>query len=286
LAYLGIEAADLDAWQRFGDLVGFDAAREDGALVFRMDERARRIVVSNGPRDDLCFLGWEVESAGDLDLHVRRLQDGGVAVRNGAAEEAQLRAVERFVRFRDPCETPMELAIGARLAGSAFSSLHLKYGFLTGSLGLGHVLIPAGDYLKGERFCRDFLDGVVSDHIIMPVPTGTFAASFLHMNKRHHSIAYVQSPMPRTKRIHHFMVECNEIEDVGRAYDRLKSVGTRFAMTLGQHTNDKQISFYAQTPSGFFMELGAGGVQVDDATWVPTTHAAISLWGHERPPLR
>ena len=53
-----------------------------------------------------------------------------------------------------------------------------------------------------------------------------------------------------------------------------------FGMTLGQHTNDRVLSFYVQTPSGFLMEFGAGGITVDDATWTPVDWETSSYWGH------
>jgi hypothetical protein len=52
------------------------------------------------------------------------------------------------------------------------------------------------------------------------------------------------------------------------------------ARSLGRHTNDRMISFYARSPSGFEVEYGYGGHLVDDATWEPGELAAVSSWGH------
>jgi hypothetical protein len=42
-------------------------------------------------------------------------------------------------------------------------------------------------------------------------------------------------------------------------------------------------SFYAKTPSGFFVEYGWGGRIIDPATWQPhETFDGPSFWGHER----
>jgi hypothetical protein len=42
-------------------------------------------------------------------------------------------------------------------------------------------------------------------------------------------------------------------------------------------------SFYANTPSDFFMEYGWGGRTIDVASWQPyEMHYGTSLWGHER----
>jgi 2,3-dihydroxybiphenyl 1,2-dioxygenase len=282
MSYLGVEASDLEAWQKFGELLGFQAERAPSALFLRVDDHARRIIVTQGALDDAAFIGWETDSEAELDQAAKMLRDGGVAVSDGTAEEGKLRAVKRFVKFADPSGVPMELACGAATAAAPFESAQIKYGFLTGKLGLGHVVIPTDDYKKSEAFCIKYLGGVLSDHIVAAMPNGQFQAAFLHMNPRHHSIAFVTAPVPRTKRIHHVMIQCNDIEDVGRAYDRLKAAGVKFGMTLGQHTNDRQVSFYAETPSGFFMEIGAGGIEIDDATWKPEVHNATSFWGHER----
>ena len=57
----------------------------------------------------------------------------------------------------------------------------------------------------------------------------------------------------------------------------------RLAYGLGRHSNDHMTSFYANTPSGFFIEFGWGARIIDPATWQPhETHDGPSYWGHER----
>jgi catechol 2,3-dioxygenase-like lactoylglutathione lyase family enzyme len=129
----------------------------------------------------------------------------------------------------------------------------------------------ANDLAQSADFYCKVLGLRVSDRI--RVPMGAFALDliFLHANPRHHSIALVAAPFP--KRINHFMVEVNSIDDVGLAYDRCHDSAVPIARTLGRHPNDRMFSFYAQTPSGFDVEFGWGGRQV--ATWLvkpnPTT---------------
>jgi hypothetical protein len=40
------------------------------------------------------------------------------------------------------------------------------------------------------------------------------------------------------------------------------------------------LSYYSLTPSGFEWEVGWNPIVVDEATWKPTTHQGISIWGH------
>ncbi|NED56153.1 biphenyl 2,3-dioxygenase, partial [Micromonospora aurantiaca] len=78
-------------------------------------------------------------------------------------------------------------------------------------------------------------------------------------------------------------VEVTDIRDVGTAYDRCMDAGQPFEMTLGMHPNDHMFSFYVQTPSGFSVEYGWGGLLVDDETWQVKTLDRLHSWGH-RPP--
>jgi hypothetical protein len=41
-------------------------------------------------------------------------------------------------------------------------------------------------------------------------------------------------------------------------------------------------SFYMRTPSGFDVEYGWGGREVDDAVWQVETLHSTSIWGHQR----
>jgi Glyoxalase/Bleomycin resistance protein/Dioxygenase superfamily len=102
----------------------------------------------------------------------------------------------------------------------------------------------------------------------------------LAAQRRHHSFAMVGSGR---QGLHHFMVELGMLDDVGQGYDLAGLDEVRVAYTLGRHTNDHMTSFYANTPSGFFVEYGWGGRVIDPATWTPQElRDGPSLWGHER----
>jgi len=78
-------------------------------------------------------------------------------------------------------------------------------------------------------------------------------------------------------------MELDNIDDVGQGYDLALAEPGRIATTLGRHTNDFMMSFYAKTPSDFFVEYGWGGREIDPATWQPQEmRYGPSLWGHDR----
>jgi 3,4-dihydroxy-9,10-secoandrosta-1,3,5(10)-triene-9,17-dione 4,5-dioxygenase len=78
----------------------------------------------------------------------------------------------------------------------------------------------------------------------------------------------------------HMMLEVATLDDVGRAYDRVRQQNAPVSASLGKHVNDKMISFYVKTPGGFDIEYGCQGLIIDPRTWVTTTSLAVSDWGH------
>ena len=59
-------------------------------------------------------------------------------------------------------------------------------------------------------------------------------------------------------------------------------MGYAIANAIGQHPNDRELSFYVVSPSGFEVELGWNPIVVrDEAAWQPAHYQGISLWGHK-----
>ena len=124
-------------------------------------------------------------------------------------------------------------------------------------------------------FYQDLLGFRLSDYTLRP-----FKAYFFHLNPRHHSFAMIETGH---NSVHHVMVELFMLDDVGQAYDLALGEEGRIATTLGRHSNDFMTSFYARTPSGFFVEYGWGGRSIDPATHAPVEMTCgPSLWGHDR----
>ena len=66
--------------------------------------------------------------------------------------------------------------------------------------------------------------------------------------------------------------------------DRVYASGAAPLVGLGRHVNDQMISFYVQTPSGFRLEYGAGGLLIDPDTHVATRYTDDKVWGHQWTP--
>lgn len=287
LGYVGLEVSDIGAWKTFAtEVLGLQvASREDGTVDLRMDQYAVRLRLHEGARDDITYIGWEVRDAAALRRLAQRLAEVGVPVVSAGLDLAADRRVAELIRFTDPEGTPHEAFYGPlqRTAEPFVSPIGVR--FKTGRQGLGHVVLSCRDKPAMMDFFLNLLGFRLSDHIDTEViPGRPLQISFLRCNGRHHSLALAAVPIP--KKIVHLMVEAQSIDDVGRALYRCLARGIHLSFTLGRHSNDEMLSFYPVSPSGFDIEYGWGGLEVDDESWHVLTHDTNSAWGHlfQRPP--
>jgi 2,3-dihydroxybiphenyl 1,2-dioxygenase len=283
LGYIGIHASDLHAWSTFcTDVLGLmPAPTAEGGLRYRVDAQSWRIAVEPGAQDDIAFLGFEVQSAHELQVFADKFRTAGVSLGNDDPALAFERGVTDLISCLDPQGLRVEIYYGpTEVHERPFASPVGVAGFVTGDGGIGHVVLGAADIGATRGFYQGLLGFRLSDTIRMQTPRGPLDLEFFHCNPRHHTLALVPAPTP--KRLLHFMLQVNTLDDVGFAPERMESVGVPITATLGRHTNDHMVSFYAQTPSGFEVEYGYGAREVDAATWRVTRHDSTSSWGHKR----
>ncbi|MDI3387548.1 VOC family protein [Streptomyces sp. B-S-A8] len=289
LGYLCIETTKLDEWRTYAlDILGMveSADSTEDTLRLRIDDRSHRIVVQAGGSDRLLAAGWEVANAAELACAARELEDAGHAVKHADGGRIAERRVRDLIQVTDPCGNPLEIYWGQ---AQDHTALGTPYGnrFVTGELGLGHVVLPVADIEAALDFYENVLGFQLRDSMRLPpqaVPTAAEQRDFHWMhflgpNRRHHSLGLYPGALPPG--IVHFMVELETLDDVGRGLDRMNAAGIPIASSLGRHTNDHMVSFYAQAPGGFQVEYGWDGLLVDPATWVAKEITADSFWGHQ-----
>jgi 2,3-dihydroxybiphenyl 1,2-dioxygenase len=277
LGYLVLNATDLDAWEAFAsDLLGLQVAtRTADRLVLRMDDMSYRFDIRKSDNDGVEAVGWEARSEADLEALCQALQGAGFAVKREGGDAASERMVSGLARFDDPDGQAIELFYGLKKDKDPFVS-PTGARFSTGTGGMGHVFQMVSNEEAYRHLYLDILGFRLSDYIdFAPGMYGTF----LHCNPRHHSFAYAVAP---TTGVNHLMLEVDDLDSVGRAYDKVLAGRAPLMSTFGKHSNDGMLSFYVTTPSGFSIEYGTAGVLIDDATWVPSRYDVPSFWGHSR----
>lgn len=285
LGYLGLSVRDVTEWECFAtQILGLQAngRGDDGALFLRMDEYHHRFTVHPTGKDDLAYIGWEVATEQAMAAMAEQLRQAGVDVRPGTAAEAEARRVAGLISFTDPSGIPSEIFYGPLVTfDKPFQSPRPLSGFKTGEQGLGHFVIAVDDFARSLTFYRDVLGMRISDFVkFSPAPNVKLTVVFFHCNPRHHTLAFWAMPQA-PKRLHHFMLQLNSLDDVGSTYYLCQDRQAPITMNLGKHTNDHMVSFYLRTPSGFAVEYGWGAREVDDATWQVQVHTAGSMWGHQ-----
>jgi 3,4-dihydroxy-9,10-secoandrosta-1,3,5(10)-triene-9,17-dione 4,5-dioxygenase len=251
---------------------------------WRIDQVSARLVVVPGEVDRLAATGWEVADPRALQEAREHLQKAGVAFEEGAEEELADRRVQELVRFSDPWDNVFELFHGISYESRPVVTPYAAR-FVTGDQGMGHIVLPVLDDVEALAFYTDVLGFRLRDSMSMPgefvgkEPGSKVWLRFLGVNPRHHSLAFL--PMPNPSGCVHIMLEVDQLDDVGRALERVRKHHAPLSATLGRHMNDEMVSFYVRSPGGFDVEFGTDGLQVDDVRWVARESTAVSYWGHE-----
>lgn len=283
LAYVAASSSDLSAWKAYGtEVLGFEVGADsnDRLLYLRADEGHHRLAIRAGDRDDVAYVGWQVANDAALEAAGAALENAGVSVTRGTAEEAADRRVLSFIHFTCPHSgVRMELVVSPEeIFTPRFRPTRDLAGFQMGALGLGHVVLYAPDVRAAAEFYASVLGFGVTDYAMIP-DVGPFAA-FLHCNPRHHSLAFMTIPgAPR--RIQHVMFETLTMDDVGLSFDlcRAKDI---VSTTPGKHHNDHAFSFYFRNPSSWHIEYGWSPRIIKPEGWTTEQYGLRpgNAWGH------
>ena len=282
LGYIGFEVADVDAWRQLcTDVIGLMPAGEnvDGSIGFRMDECFQRLFLREGGADDVCAIGLCADSIDEYAATLARLTANNIEFETLSTTAASARGVERLVQLSGPYGVPIELATPLQLADVPFTPRYPNEEWLTGNLGIGHILLLVPDKDVMSQFLLDCFGFRYSNTGKGPW-NGVDGAEvdFLNYNARHHSLAPATVGERLPQLVGHFMLERKTVDGVGFTYDRVRKAGLHVTNEIGRHT-DGALSFYAQTPSGFDFEIGAESFLVDD-DWEVFELTSYSNWGH------
>ncbi|MBN9695353.1 MAG: VOC family protein [Zoogloea sp.] len=284
LAYFVAEIEQLDEWRRYAeDVLGMmTAPAPGGGLYVKMDERPFRMLVLEGGQRRYVASGWELAGEAAFKDALATLGNAGVGYELAGPELCRQRGMQAIALVTDPSGNRHELGWGHLSDCQPFVSPQGVPRFLTGEMGMGHTVLPSPNFDASVAFFRDVLGFGLSDIFnFRPDPNGpAIRIHFLHCNNaRHHSLAIAEYPVPSG--CVHVMVEVDSMTEVGRAHDRMSARQVPISATLGQHLNDRMTSFYMKTPSGFDLEFGCGGLQVDWDRHSPFEFTRVSIWGHD-----
>lgn len=288
LAYLGIEVPDPSTLNSFfGDIIGLLPGAPDaaGALTWRNDDKAQRVIIEPGLANDATFVGFDAGDEASFEALVERLDSAGFAATEGTGDQQALRRVRRLARTMAPWGVAVEVTTGLEDAPTPYTSPLMPGGFLTDGVGFGHAVFATTAFDESHAFVTEGLGMTQSDWVVMEIAEGIeLEVRFYHCNSRHHTLALAKAPFDLPQKLHHLMVETNTRDDVGAAFDRAWASGLPIPNGLGVHDNDRMFSFYVASPAGFLVEVGHGARSITAGWDDNRRYGRASIWGHQ--PLR
>jgi 3,4-dihydroxy-9,10-secoandrosta-1,3,5(10)-triene-9,17-dione 4,5-dioxygenase len=281
LGYLIFGSPDLFGWKRLAtEIAGLQIGKDDSdALYLKMDDRDFRIAVLHAEEERLVAAGLEMASKDAFDEFRVKLEHRGETLHAGTDAECAIRRVRELFWLTDPDGNRAEIYWGPISRFDPFLSPLGVSAFVTGKLGLGHVVLPVTDLDRAQTFWSGTLGFGLSDILTMDFGGHEVQIYFNHCeNGRQHSVALARMPAPSG--CVHFMLEMPTLTEVGKAMDRVENSDLPIVMTIGQHVNDECVSFYFLSPNGYMVELGWDGVVKDWSKHSVFETTLPSLWGH------
>jgi 3,4-dihydroxy-9,10-secoandrosta-1,3,5(10)-triene-9,17-dione 4,5-dioxygenase len=298
LGYIGVGANEPKDWLPYAtDIIGLMPARAvageawgtpaqpwagpaskgsgiapDGSVYLKMDDWQWRIAVHPG-QAGLRYLGFEVAGPIELEQALEELTRAGLPAEMGSESQSRGRAVSGIGYTRDPAGNAIELFYGPTIDRKFKSPQRAT--FDTGDMGLGHANLLVDDLSAAQQFYTRVLGFRLTDYIRFG---DNMSANFYHCNPRHHSIGLTR--VGPINGLHHVMLQVTHSDDVGRCLDRVTAANIPVTSTLGRHINDRMLSFYMRSPSGFDIEIGCEAIRVGE-DWTPYEFVEGDIWGHK-----
>ena len=273
ILYVRLGTRDLEGATRYAqDILGLEAATISGnpkngqTRYFRSDGREHTLAYFEGDPAEHTS-GFEVAGSVELDAAAAELEHLGHAVRRGTAAEAEQRAVEAFIHFRDPSGNPIDLAVRPHFSGRRYFPARDA-----GITGFSHIGLRTTDAKRDEAFWTQVLSARVSDRI--------GAAPLLRIDQVHHKIALFPSTHAGVQHVNH---QVAEVDDVMRSAYFLKERGIPIVFGPGRHPTSGARFVYFEGPDGMVYEYSCGVRLVTDENerprQFPFKPSSFCMWG-------
>jgi 2,3-dihydroxy-p-cumate/2,3-dihydroxybenzoate 3,4-dioxygenase len=238
LGYAALQVTDVAASAHFYTaIMGLELERSDGQTAWlRCSDKPYDLVLEAGDEPGLSRIGFELESRAELTKAYDHVAGVGLSPRW---------TDETSFRFRNP-DTGLELDYYAEQPRAATPYEPP----LTQIVRLGHVVMNVSDYPSAHRFWVDQLGFEISDHV-----PGKIAFLRCWPNPLHHSLALLTGP---NDGLNHFNFMVTDIDDIGRAMNRMKANDVPIVFGPGRHLPSGSIFLYMLDPDGMSTEYSFG----------------------------
>lgn len=246
LAYLTLDVSDVAASAAFyGGLVGLEIVKtSDREARLRCSSKPIDVMLIQGERPGLRRISFELEGASQIDVARAAIEGAGLDVEDVPQSEAIELGFLAGIRCRAPgTGLEVELIAGFGEQGSFEPSVAKIER-------LGHVVLNISDFPSALDFWTKTLNFLVSDAVPDRI---AFLRCF--PSKYHHSLALISTPQDGYNHVN-FMV--SDIDDVGKALNRMKKADVPIVFGPGRHEPSGSIFLYFLDPDGMTAEYSFG----------------------------
>jgi len=272
IGYAALKVTNLERsvnWYR--DLYGLAVTRvEAGVAYLRCSTDDHNLVLQEAAEPGLDRIAFQLESHADLERAAHELAGLGVTVKRvGADEAARIRQGETL-RYEIP-------GVGLRI--ELYEQMAATDPFVPTVVQierLGHVVVSLREARAAADWLIDHAGFRLSDQIGEHL---RFLRAF--PNPYHHSLAIAAS---NRDHLHHVNFMVKEIDDIGRAINRLKRAGIEVVYGPGRHLASGSIFLYFLDPDGMTVEYSFGmeefpEIDPREAQKLPPRPETADLWG-------
>jgi 2,3-dihydroxy-p-cumate/2,3-dihydroxybenzoate 3,4-dioxygenase len=272
--YVALNVTDVERSVRFyRDLVGLQLEAQDGtdAAYLRCSDDHHNLVLYRSEAPGLKRIAFELESASDLERAAHHIASLGWPLREVPDAECERLRQGRTLRFRIPA-SQLVFEFYARMgrASGAYAPSVAKI------QRLGHVVVRCADRDAVLQTLTGELNFRVSDHFADQV---AFLRCF--PNPYHHSFGVARSDVDG---LHHVNFMVTDVDDVGRATNRMRQAGVEVVYGPGRHDISNSIFFYYLDPDGLTVEYSFGMEEFPEqapreARELPLKPEILDSWG-------
>jgi 2,3-dihydroxy-p-cumate/2,3-dihydroxybenzoate 3,4-dioxygenase len=251
LGYVALNVANLrQSVEFYRDTVGMDMTDyADGKCAFlRCSDDHHDLVLFPGNEPGVKHLGFEMESDADFDTAAKHLRGLGVSFTDTPAAEAALLQQRKSLRFKVPgCGVTFELYTGSVPAKTPYQPK------VANILRLGHCVLKINHFDRSFAWLTENFGFKISDHI--KGDQGEVAFLRCWPSPYHHSLGIARSDH---NQFHHVAFMVGDIDDIGRANNRLPRAGSQVVYGPGRHVASGSIFLYFLDPDGMTLEYTYG----------------------------
>ncbi len=273
--YVALNVTDLDASIRFyRDLVGLEleARDRDHVAFLRCSDDHHNLVLYSSGQAGLRRMCFQLESQADLETARDHIALLGWKLETLSGEECAALSQGETFRFRIPgFSVQFEFYADIKRAATPYKPTVARIARF------GHVVIAAKDAEQVRRTLIKELNFRVSDNFGDQV---MFMRCF--PNPFHHSFGIAKSE--DFDRLHHLNFMVSDINDIGRAMNRMRENKVEIVYGPGRHDISDSIFIYFLDPDGLTAEYSFGMEEFLELTArsprdLPVLPEILDCWG-------